>query len=351
MTKGNVINLIRYYADKNDIAFKKEAYIIATEFTRMGDSQLAEYILSLLSDINTFVPQEYENENITFAKKINLKGDLLPLPSAIEEDIKGLINSCFNKGGVNKFLFAGSPGTGKTESAKNIARILKRELFIVDFNNLIDSKLGQTAKNISQLFEQINNLKAPQKAIILFDEIDGIALNRVDSSDIREMGRVTTSILKGLDNLNEEVLLIATTNLYQHFDRALSRRFDSIINFNRYEREDLIEISELLLNFFLNKYKYKNIAKNIRLFRKIIGSMNNIPYPGELKNMIKTCLAFSNPNDEFDYLKRLFNYDSEKKDLKFMKENGFSVREIELLTGNSKSKVSRDLKEKLNETK
>ncbi len=64
----------------------------------------------------------------------------------------------------------------------------------------------------------------PEKVIICFDEIDALALERVDQKDVREMGRVTTSILKALDNLNENIILIATTNLFKHFDRALSRK-------------------------------------------------------------------------------------------------------------------------------
>ncbi|HEM1159143.1 TPA: AAA family ATPase, partial [Listeria monocytogenes] len=68
----------------------------------------------------------------------------------------------------------------------------------------------------------------PSKLLILFDEIDAIALDRVNSNDLREMGRVTSTILKELDKLNEEVVLIATTNLYEKFDRALIRRFDSV---------------------------------------------------------------------------------------------------------------------------
>jgi len=37
----------------------------------------------------------------------------------------------------------------------------------------------------------------------------------------------------------------------------------------------------------------------MRLFRKILGCMNPIPYPGDLKNLIKTSLAFSDPNNEY----------------------------------------------------
>lgn len=53
----NVINLVKYYMEKNDAGFRNEAYEIARDFDNMGDYQLAEYIMSLLADANTFVPQ------------------------------------------------------------------------------------------------------------------------------------------------------------------------------------------------------------------------------------------------------------------------------------------------------
>ena len=344
MKKANIINLIKYYAENNDSGFRNEAYQIANEFDKTGDYQLSEYIMALLSNTNTFVPQINENE-LTFVKKIGVGGSQLPLPEEIKSDIIGIINAAGHGIGVNKFLFQGAPGTGKTETVKHIARILDRELFVVDFAFIIDSKLGQTGKNIAKLFDEINNLVSPEKVVILFDEIDALALDRTDSKDIREMGRATTSVLKGLEGLNKNILLIATTNLYDHFDKALIRRFDSVIDFNRYSREDLLEISEIILNYYLSKFK--NAGRNIRLFKKIISSIDDIPYPGDLKNIIKTSLAFSNPNEEYDYLKRLYITISENKDmdLKTLKKKGFTVREIEILTGISKSQVSRELKE------
>ena len=344
MKKANVINLIKYYAENNDSGFRNEAYQIANEFDRSGDYQLSEYIMALLSNANTFVPQINEND-LSFVRKMEINGEPLPLPEEIKQDIVGIVNAASHGIGVNKFLFQGAPGTGKTETVKHIARILNRELFIVDFAFVIDSKLGQTGKNISQLFEEINSLICPEKVVILFDEIDALALDRTDSKDLREMGRATTSVLKGLDGLNDRILLIATTNLYEHFDKALIRRFDSVIDFNRYSREDLIEISEIILNHYLSKFK--NMGRNMRLFRKIIALINEMPYPGDLKNMIKTALAFSNPNEEFDYLKRLYTTVCKNKsiDLKNLQSQGFTVREIEILTGISKSQVSRELKE------
>lgn len=45
----------------------------------------------------------------------------------------------------------GSPGTGKTESVKQVARLIGKELLVVDFSHLVDSKLGQTVKNLATL--------------------------------------------------------------------------------------------------------------------------------------------------------------------------------------------------------
>lgn len=348
MKKKNIINLIKYYSEDNDAGFRNEAYEIAHDFDQMGDYQLAEYIVALMSNANTFVPQ-INSSHSSFFEKISDSNEPLPLPEAIEQDILGVVNAIGRNLGVNKFLFQGSPGTGKTESVKHISRILGRDLFSVDFSAVIDSKLGQTQKNITALFKEINELPFPEKTVILFDEIDAIALDRTNANDLREMGRATSSVLRELDRLNDRVVLIATTNLFQHFDKALTRRFDFIIDFNRYTRQDLIEISEILLNSFLNKFKCT--GRNIRLFRKIICLLDPIPYPGELKNIIRTAIAFSNPGNEFDYLKRLYititNEDNTK--LKKLQTQGFTIREIETLTGISKSQVARELKVENNE--
>lgn len=344
MRKKNVINLIKYHAEENDAGFRSEAYEIAKDFDSAGDFQLAEYIMALLSNANTFVPQ-INGSSSGFFEKIRVSNEPLPLPDAIEKDIIGLVNAVGRNLGISKFLFQGAPGTGKTETAKQVARILERELYTVDFSTIIDSKLGQTQKNIDSLFKEINSFAHPEKVLIMFDEIDSIAMDRTNSNDLREMGRATSTILKGLDRLNDRIVLIATTNLFEHFDKALIRRFDSVINFNRYSDEDLLEIAEVLMNSFLNKFKC--VGRSVRLFKKIISLLDPVLYPGDLKNIIRTAIAFSNPNDDFDYLKRLYYVVSgeQEANLKKLQEQGFTVREIEILTGVSKSQVSRDLKE------
>ena len=346
MKKKQVINLIRYFVEGNTSGFRSEAYDIAKAFDKAGDYQLAEYIIALLSENNTFIPQVSEDKFESLRKVQLVNFTPLPLPESISSDVIGIVNAVCRNIGVNKFLFEGMPGTGKTETVKQVARLLQRELYIVDFEAIIDSKLGQTAKNIANLFKEINSFTYPERTLILFDEIDAIALNRLDNNDLREMGRATTSILKGMDSLQDGVVLIATTNLFNAFDKALVRRFDAVIDFNRYSQQDLLEIAESIMSSILSDSKHS--GRNARLFKKIVTLNPPIPYPGELRNILKSALAFSSLTDKFDYLRRLFSYfykPIENVTLKELKELGFTVREIEILTGVSKSQTARELKE------
>ncbi len=347
MKKQNVLNLIKYHVERNENAFRNEAINIARYFDSIGDDQLAEYIMSLIAESNLYTPQSSDFES-NFLKQLDTRiMEPLNLPKEISDDIKGMINAINHNIGINKFLFEGLPGSGKTEAAKHVARLLDRTLFYVDFDNLIDSKLGQTNKNISSAFNEINAIPHSNKVVVLFDEIDVIALDRINNNDVREMGRVTSTILRELDrltDLNKEIVIIATTNLFSNFDKALTRRFDAIVNFDRYSKEDLIEVAEYYFSSYIKNFK--GISKDTRLFKKILNVADNLPYPGELKNIIKTSLAFSDTNFEYDYLRRLYNNlvgNLEQTEINQLYEKGFTVREIEKLKGESKSSVSRKL--------
>lgn len=344
MKKKNVLNLIKYYSESNDAGFRSEAYEIAEDFNKSGDYQLSEYIIALLTNANIFTPQIAGGIS-HFFRKLEYGRDPLPLPDSIKDDISGIINAVGHNVGVNKFLFQGPPGTGKTETVKQVARLLKREIYSIDFDSVVDSKLGQTSKNIAKVFEEINALPHPEMVIVLLDEIDAIALDRTNSNDLREMGRATSSVLKGMDTLNNDIVLIATTNLYKYFDKALIRRFDSVVDFSRYTRDDLLDIADYLLDFYLQQFK--NAGKNKKIFRKILNLVTILPYPGDLKNLIKTSLAFSKPDSEYDYLRVLYSktQGEEPSVSKKLQEQKFTVREIEVLTGVSKSQVSRELQE------
>lgn len=346
MKKRDILNLIRCHSEHNDNGFRDIAIKVAEEFESQGDFELAEYVMALISGDNSLVPQGAEKEidfELQYLEKLDSQTNQLLLPEKIIDDIKGIINAIERTQELNKFLFQGAPGTGKTEAVKQIARLLKRPLYSVKFSTVIDSKLGQTQKNLVDLFKEIKKISLYESVVIIFDEIDALVMDRASQNDLREMGRATSTFLKCLDQLSENAVLFATTNLFIYFDKALIRRFDFVVDFNRYSFEDLLDISERILEFYSSKFNF--MGRDIRLFRKIMRLQTNLIYPGDLKNIIRTSIAFSDRLDSSDFFRRLYSAVclQNPTDVACLRDQGFTVREIEILTSKSKSSVAREL--------
>ncbi len=125
-------------------------------------------------------------------------------------------------------LFYGAPGTGKTETAMQIARKTGRDIMQVNVSEMKSKWVGESEKNIKALFDRYREAvqrmdKAP---ILLFNEADAIfnvrmnnAQHAVDKMD----NTIQNIILEEIENL--EGILIATTNLEGNMDRAFERRF------------------------------------------------------------------------------------------------------------------------------
>ena len=344
MKKRDILKLIKYHCEDDEIQFREVAQNIAKEFDDSGDERLAEVILSYISEINTFSIQSLENEPVFYT--LLSSSPVSPyLPPPIKMDMDGILNAIDRNTDVSKFLLYGPPGTGKTEYVRYLANCLNREIVFVEFDAIIQSRLGETTKNIKGLFDEIRAIRNPANYIFMFDEIDALAFDRINSNDLREMGRATSAFLKEMDRTNYEFLIFATTNLYEYFDNALLRRFDACIDFGRYTQDDLRNISEYFLDQFVTQYSF--IGRDKKLFRKIVNLTNELPLPGELKNIIKKCIVFSNGTDNFDYLKRFYTeLCNESIDVETLRNQGFTLREIERLTNISKSKLSRLGREK-----
>jgi hypothetical protein len=118
-------------------------------------------------------------------------------------------------------MLAGPPGTGKSLLAGHIAAQLKRPFFVARLDSLISSRLGETAKNIRQIFEY-----APAAGAVLFlDELDAMAKMRDDRHELGELKRVVNTVIQGLDSLDHRAVVIAATNHPQLLDSAIWRRF------------------------------------------------------------------------------------------------------------------------------
>lgn len=344
MKKQNILNLVKYHVEGNESAFRNEVTLIASEFDKAGDYELAMYLMNLVSDSNVLVPQDVLINRFEFLRLEKKHSTHLQLPTDITDDIVGIINANEKNAGINKFIFYGAPGTGKTASVFSIAKVLQKEVLSVNIASLIDSKLGETSKNVIKLFNEIKEIKN-NHYIILLDELDALVLNRTDQTDVREMARVTSTFMKEIEELSGNILLFATTNLYKNIDLALKRRFDAAINFDRYSKEDLIKIAISYLKTLLSNDGYAK--SNTKLIRKIFDNCKNMPMPGELLNIIKTSVGFSSKDNESEYIKRLFYSlypEVNMNDFEKVSSLGFSLRETEMLTSISKSTIARKIK-------
>jgi AAA+ superfamily predicted ATPase len=124
-------------------------------------------------------------------------------------------------------LLYGPPGCGKTFVARAVAGELGAQFITVSFADLIDRYVGQSERNIHQLFDAARR-SAP--CVLFLDEVDAIGQKR---SQLRNtpMRSAVNQLLLELDDVasdNTGVFLLAATNHPWDVDSALRRpgRFD-----------------------------------------------------------------------------------------------------------------------------
>lgn len=129
----------------------------------------------------------------------------------------------------HKVLLSGPPGNGKTSYAEAIAEALALPFFVVRYDALIGSYLGETNTRLRKLFDYVRT----QPCVLFFDEFDSIGKERGDTHETGEIKRVVSFLLMQIDQLPTYVLTIAATNHAELLDRAVWRRFQLRISFPR----------------------------------------------------------------------------------------------------------------------
>ncbi|MFN8526182.1 MAG: AAA family ATPase [Chloroflexota bacterium] len=127
-------------------------------------------------------------------------------------------------------LLYGPPGCGKTYLARATAGEIKAGFLVVGINDVLDMWLGNSERNLHDLFEQA---RGAQPCVLFFDEVDALGASRTDlrQSAGRHLINQFLSEMDGVQSSNDGVLILAATNAPWHLDSAFRRpgRFDRII--------------------------------------------------------------------------------------------------------------------------
>lgn len=127
-------------------------------------------------------------------------------------------------------LMYGPPGCGKTHLARATAGEIKSSFLAVGISDVLDMWLGNSERNLHQLFEQARRNKP---CVLFFDEVDALAASRADmrTSSARHLINQFLAEMDGLQADNTGVLILAATNAPWHVDAAFRRpgRFDRVL--------------------------------------------------------------------------------------------------------------------------
>jgi hypothetical protein len=132
-------------------------------------------------------------------------------------------------------IFYGMPGTGKTETAYQLAKITGRDILLVDISQTKSMWFGESEKRIKEVFDSYKRTckNVDKLPILLFNEADAILNQRKEnthSNTSNTENAIQNILLEELERF--EGIMIATTNLQGNLDAAYERRFLFKIKFD-----------------------------------------------------------------------------------------------------------------------
>lgn len=182
--------------------------------------------------------------------RLSLEDLLLPLPAResgrqlIEEHRRADVLRASGYEPRHRILLSGPPGNGKTSFAEAVAEGLGLPFFVVRYDALIGSYLGETNARLRKLFDYVRTTPS----VLFFDEFDAIGKERGDTHETGEIKRVVSFLLMQLDQLPSYVIVVAATNHGELLDRAVWRRFQMRLAVPAPARSDVIVFLDRIMS-------------------------------------------------------------------------------------------------------
>ncbi len=216
-------------------------------------------------DLNIVMP----NKNVSFDDIIGLKSaknaihDLLIYPL---QNPEAFHKYQLSAGGC--ILLEGPPGTGKTTFAKATACEINLPFVEVSCPTLVDKYIGESAKKVKNLFDELRRFVKNEKKplVVFFDEFDAIA--KVRSAENKTAQEVVPALIReisGFDTDNDNIIILAATNLKSQLDEAVQSRFTKSINIplpDKKSREEMFKAKLISFAAFTDEdLKQINLSK------------------------------------------------------------------------------------------
>lgn len=268
-----LISLIQSATRGDMVSFRKAAESLIAEEREKNHNILADRLAALLvngKNVGLGMRQNGEATDLlfemvpakTFADLV-LDDNVLSLcKELVEEQHRADLLRAYGLEPRNRILLAGPPGNGKTSLAEALAYQLMYPFFIIRYENLIGSYLGETASRLQKVFDYVKT----RNCVLFFDEFDTIGKERGDTKETGEIKRVVSSLLLQMDRLPSYVVVITASNHPELLDRAVWRRFQIRLELkppDQQQAQKLIEIFQKKSKVNFN-YETEELAKDLR---------------------------------------------------------------------------------------
>lgn len=258
-----------------------QSFILNIDYRELCDTfefQDKEFPMAMLKSINTIeklfanVFQKCDFSNLVFDDFSYLKINTALLTQYISKNLQG-----------TNILIYGTPGTGKTEFAKVVAKALNKSLYEIGYGeklrhsnnwNWTNGRNSVKGDDRFRLLRLADNILKSSNALIMFDEVEDI-FNEKDIS-------------KAMINRTLESNTVPTiwiSNNIDNIDNAYIRRFDMVFEFIIPPKHKRFE--------FIKRYSDNQISD--KMAKKL--SKINLISPGLISKATKVILN-SNPADK-----------------------------------------------------